>query len=271
MSYTIRYRPQLDARLDEEGNLQYNIDWSDCCEGGYDEDGDGIGYPDECDDVWQMLMELFRRHPAMLGYPTASIEGRVVLVDNPGADPFAAIDPWAAVAQPRVRAVPTMPTCRFYSPAQARIETEGAVPLEKWPFGKHFPYGVCTNPAVVGHGGFGPCRVDHPSRMPSCNAYVAQPLVRRGEIVIGPMRYVLESGRAGQGLVHWKFQTINETKPADAEDRTVTQYWTGVESETQAREAWSQATAHSPIDNPVEQQTKPFIKSLVGACHGSAA
>jgi hypothetical protein len=261
-----RFRPDVRVSVSEDdGTLSYTIDWSDCCEGDFDEDGDGIGY-DYSDNAWDALMNLMKRHPALLGYPNAYVEGRIVNVENPEADPWDG----RAVA-PRVRAVATMATCSFYSPAQARIEAEGAVPLEHWPFGKHFPYGVCTNPAMVGHGGFGPCRVDHPSRMKDCQVYVAQPLVRRGEVTVGRQRFVLESGRAGQGLVHWKLSTTDETKAEDAEDRTTERHWSGLESETQAREVWAALTGDAPIDAIEAKQTKPFIKSLVGACHGSAA
>lgn len=258
---TIRFRPSINVDLDSlqnDGTLQYQVDWGDCCEGGFDDEDDGIGYPDECDQAWTALMELFQRHPVMMGYPTAYIGGQIVLVDNPAADPEV-LHRIPGLGVPR----PLVQTCAFYSPAQTRIEAEGAIPLEKWPFGKHFPYGVCTNPAVVGNGGFGPCRVDHPHKMNQCGAYLAEPLVRRGDVTRGPLQFVLESGRGGQGLALWKLTTRTQ---GQEEDTVLT--WTGAEAETQAREAWTGVAGEAPLE-AIEKQAKPFIKSLVGACHGT--
>lgn len=256
-----RFRPTFHVSISEDdGSLSYEVDWSDANEGMYDdEDGDGIGY-EGATEHWEALMRAMERVPALLGYPYAYVAGNMVDVAGDGVIRYARLE---APQAPQMRA-----TCSFYSPSQQMIDEEGAVPLESWPFGKHYPYGVCTNPQMVGQGGFGPCRYDHRIKMSSCQVYSPEIPVRRGEVTLGPINFTLESGRGGQGVPMWTMRNWTQEQ-RDRGDMDQIQTWTGKEAETQAREAWKAVTNDAPIFMPDDKQTKPFIKSLVGVCNGA--
>jgi hypothetical protein len=194
--------------------------------------------------VEQQLHQLLQRLPALHGYPSVYLDGMVQIVE----------------AQPVKSPAGKRPTCAFYNPSQDNIDNHGAIPMKGWAFAKHFPYGVCTNPQIVGPGGFGPCRFDN-VKMDRCNAYAPDVKTTRGEALVNESVTILESGRVGQGSLMWQLRTHV------AEDGEETEQFIGQTAKEEAIQRWNQYTDNAPLvaDEP---KTKPFLKDLVGVCRG---
>lgn len=257
MTKEVRYRPLIRVLMDqdEDGtwtNIQYGFDWDDACQGEYDADsGDQIGFEEDTDDMVEQFMLLRNAVPALNGYPTAWIDGKIITVETVDTKPK------------------KLPTCVFYNPSAESIEA-GAKRMKGWNLNKDFPYGVCTNVQVVGPGGFGPCRADSATRMNRCNAYKPESLTLKGEARVGTLNELnneveertiqISTRRIGQGTPHYELRT-NVGELTD----TITPF-SGANAELEATEAWNKATNNAPFI-AAEPKTKPFLSELVGACH----
>lgn len=241
----IRFQPTFKVIWDGD-NIQYGVDWDDSCQGEYDDDeGDELGMTDYSEVVEVRFHEFLKRLPALHGYPSVWLEGEVHMVE---------VEP--AKAMPGKR-----PTCAFYNPSQEAVDINNAIPLKGWAFGKHFPYGVCTNPQMVGPGGFGPCRFDGP-KMDRCNVYAPDLQTVRGQAMVSNHVTILESSRAGQAQPAWQMRTHV------AEETEQVQQWIGSVAREEALVAWNEYTNGAPLVAE-EPKTKPFLKDLVGVCRGA--
>lgn len=155
---------------------------------------------------------------------------------------------------------PPHETCAWLLPAAQDIAAGSTVPENfEWPFDRFLPYPTCTNPALVGGRGFGPCVSADVQK--ACPKYEADAVAVLGRSTEGPVPVTISRRRVGQGTVSWRVEKEGQEialfrDPAGATAEQAMAYKYFIDS-----------TGHGPVPPEPEAEPEPepsFLRSLVG-------
>lgn len=274
MQHHVKFKPIVHIYYDEDnGQFTLVTDWSDSCDGEYEEDDDGdevaCGYGEASDQAWVWLQDLMQHYPVLKNYPEPIQHAHQV---NPAETPTGNMD-WTtatlttptgpAFLKAKLLMQTAFDTCQHYIPPEKQLAEGYLVPEDhEWPYNTYLPYGACTNKKIVGPGGIGPCQLPS-AAMPKCNGYEREEPVTLGEhtktATTAPVTVTITRRRVGLGQPEWSIKD-GENEPEVVKGESI------AEAHANAIGRYHALTGKLPV-NPAKEpkQGKPFIADLVGA------